>query len=112
VEVTAREGNRYAQKFLENMPNLKLKSRTHHWKQTNIIEIIKLLAFFLSRLHQKPYIKSYFSHRKILETPIFLELFSERRFHLPLKFNFVDNESHDGANCSSKRLNSNPYWII
>jgi hypothetical protein len=36
---------------------------------------------------------SYFSRRKILETLIFLDLFSERRFHLLLKFlNFVDNE--------------------
>jgi hypothetical protein len=35
----------------------------------------------------------------------FLELFSERRFHLLLKFfHFVDNESYNEATCSSKRL--------
>jgi hypothetical protein len=35
---------------------------------------------------------------------MFLELFSERRFH-PLKFlHFVDNESYDEATCGSKRL--------
>jgi hypothetical protein len=33
AEVIARETNRSAQKFLENMPNLKLKSRTHGWKE-------------------------------------------------------------------------------
>jgi hypothetical protein len=30
AEVMARETNCYAQKFLENMPNVKPKSRTHH----------------------------------------------------------------------------------
>lgn len=40
-----------------------------------------------------------------METPIFLELFTERRFHLLLKFcNFVDNEGYDEATCGSKRL--------
>jgi hypothetical protein len=54
AEVIAREANRYAQKFLENMPNLKLKSRTHRLKETKRIEIMKLLAFFLLQgLHQK-----------------------------------------------------------
>jgi DNA-directed RNA polymerase subunit RPC12/RpoP len=36
--------------------------------------------------------------------PIFLELLSERRFHLLLKFNFVDNKCYDEAICGSKRL--------
>jgi hypothetical protein len=31
VGVVATETNRYAQKFLENTCNLKLKSRTHRW---------------------------------------------------------------------------------
>jgi hypothetical protein len=35
AEVIARETNQYAQKFLENTPNLKPKSRTHRWKETN-----------------------------------------------------------------------------
>lgn len=49
--------------------------------------------------------KSCFCWRKILEMPIFLELFSERRFHLLLKFlHFVDNESYDEATRGSKRL--------
>jgi hypothetical protein len=89
VEVIARETNRYSNKFLENTPNLKLRSRTHHWKKTNRNELMKLLAFF----QQKPDNKSYFSWRKILKTPIFLDLFSERRFHLLLKFHFVDDEN-------------------
>jgi hypothetical protein len=33
-------------KCLENMPNLKLISRTHHWKETNRNEIM-MLEFFL-----------------------------------------------------------------
>jgi hypothetical protein len=63
-----------------------------------------LLAFFLLQgLHQKPDNRNYFCQRKILETPIFLELFSKRRFHL-LKYLHFDNESYDEATCGSKEL--------
>jgi hypothetical protein len=65
-------------------------------------EIMKFLAFFLLQgLHQKLDNKGYFSRRKILETPIFLDRFSERRFHLLLKFlHFVDNEK--GQHCETR----------
>jgi hypothetical protein len=46
AEVIARETNPYAQTFLENTPNLKLKCRTHRWKEMNRTEIMKLLALF------------------------------------------------------------------
>jgi hypothetical protein len=63
----ARETNWYDKNFLENMPNLKLRYTTHHWKETNRYEIMKLLAFFLLQgLHQKPDNMSYFSQKKIL----------------------------------------------
>jgi hypothetical protein len=40
-----------------------------------------------------------------LETPIFSELFAERRFHLLLKFlHFVDDERYEEATCGSRRL--------
>jgi hypothetical protein len=69
-------------------------------------EIMKLLTFIpLQGLHQKPDNKSYFFWRKILEPPIFLDLFSEKRFHFLFKFlYFVDNESYDEATCSYKRM--------
>ena len=87
-------------------PHLKEHSRVHKWKDTNKEEIMTLLAFFLLQgLHQKPDNKSYFSRRKLLETPIFLELFTEKRFHLLLKFlHFVDNEAYDENTSSSRRL--------
>jgi hypothetical protein len=47
--VAARETNLYAQKFLENTPNLKGRSRTHHWRETYKNEIMNLLAFFVTR---------------------------------------------------------------
>jgi hypothetical protein len=52
---------------------------------------------------------SFFSQRKILETPVFLDLFSERRFHLLVKFlHFVDNEKGHlcgpGYNCKNCRV--------
>jgi hypothetical protein len=69
-------------------------------------KMMKMLGFFLLQgLHQKLDNKSYFSQRKILETPIFLDWFSKRRFHLLLKFlHFVDNESHEETISGSKRL--------
>jgi hypothetical protein len=55
--------------------------------------------------HQKPDNKSYCSRRKILETPVFLELFSGRRFHLILGFlYFVDNEGDGEATCGPERF--------
>jgi hypothetical protein len=42
--------------------------------------------------------------RKILEISVFLELFTERRFHLLLKFHFVDNGHYEETTCSSRRL--------
>jgi hypothetical protein len=67
---------------------------------------MKFLTFFLlQELHQKPDNKSYFCQRKTVEMSIFLELFSERRFHLLLEFlHSVDNKSYDEATCGSKRL--------
>jgi hypothetical protein len=81
------------------MPNIKQVSSVHHSKEANRNEIMKLLAIFLLQgLHQKPN-NSYFSWRKILD------LFSERRYHLLLKFlHFVGYESYDGVTCGSKRL--------
>jgi hypothetical protein len=68
---------------------------------------MKLSAFLLLQgTDHKPDNKSFFfSKRKIFETSIFSELFTERRFHLLLKFlHFVDNESHLEATCGSRRL--------
>jgi hypothetical protein len=68
----ARETNLYAQTFLENTPNLKVRSRAHHWKETNKNEIMKLLAFFLlQRLHQKPDNELFFSQENSGNTHIF-----------------------------------------
>jgi hypothetical protein len=96
VDVIARE-TKYAQKFLEKTHDLKLRSRTCHWKETNRNETAKFPAFFLLQVpHQTPDIKRYFSWKKILETPMFLDLYSEKRFHLLPKFiHFVDDKSYD-----------------
>jgi hypothetical protein len=101
------------------MPNLNLRSKTHYWKETNRNKIIKLLAFFLLQgLHKELDNKSYFSWRKILETPIFVELFSER-FHPVVKFlHFVYNGRsqrreirHNCENCGAA-LYAVPFPIL
>jgi hypothetical protein len=92
----------YAYTFLENMFNLNLQSRIYHWKETNRN---KIMAFFLlQELHHQLDTKSCFSWRKILESPIFLGLFSKRRFLLLKVLCFADKESYDEAICGSKRL--------
>jgi hypothetical protein len=90
------------------MPNLKLRSRTHHWKETNRIEIMKLLAFFCYKDFTRNWITSYFTWSNNLEIPLLLDVFSERRLHLLLKFlHFVGKKKcqhhetrHNSENCS------------
>jgi hypothetical protein len=69
-------------------------------------KIRKLMAMFLLQgLHQKWTTRAIFSWREILQTPLFFNFFSERRFDLLLVFlHFLDNKSYDKAISSSKRL--------
>jgi hypothetical protein len=106
AEAVTIEINRYAQKFLENMPNLKRRPRTRHWKETDRNEIMDLLEFFCYKdSTRNRTIRAVFSRRKILGTSIFFgDLFNESSLHLPRFLRFVDNESYDVATCDSKRL--------
>jgi hypothetical protein len=62
---------------------------------------MKLLAFvLLEGFFQKPDNKSYISWGKIMDTPIFLDLFSERRFHLFKFLHFVGSEK--GQHCETR----------
>jgi hypothetical protein len=47
AELISRETSQYAEQFLEDMPNLKIRSRVHHWNNANREEIMKLLTFLL-----------------------------------------------------------------
>jgi hypothetical protein len=65
-----------------------------------------LASFLFQRIRQKWDNKNYFSHWKIQETHIFLDLFSQKWFHALLKFlQFIDNQSYNEDTCSSKRQN-------
>jgi hypothetical protein len=92
AEVISRETNCYAQTFLKNMTNLRCS--VYLWM--NIKWIMELLAFLLLwELYKKQDNGSNFSRRKMLETPIFWELFSERRLHLVFRFlHFADSVSY------------------
>jgi hypothetical protein len=64
---------------------------------------MKLLVFFLLRwFHQKHDNKRYFSRKKILKTPIFLDQFPEVRFHLLLKFIHFVGKTYSETACSSE----------
>ena len=64
-----------------------------------------LVAFFLLQiLHYKPDNKSYFLKRKVLVSPIFLELFKEKKFHLLPKFlHLVDNKAYNENTPGTRR---------
>jgi hypothetical protein len=52
VEVIARETNQYTQNFLENAPNLKLKSRTYRWIGIENYIIIKYSRYLPFQMQQ------------------------------------------------------------
>jgi hypothetical protein len=72
-----------------------------HWWNNEVTGIL-----LLQGLHQKTDNASYSSRKKkALGTSIFLELFTQRKFHLLLKYlHFFDNEIYDEVTCSSRRL--------
>lgn len=98
MEVVVRETNRYADQYLATH-NVKEKSRVKMWKETDIEEMRTFLGFMiLQSITVKPEYKLYFSRRESIETPFFLRIFTEKRFHLLLKFlHFVDNSTIDTA---------------
>jgi hypothetical protein len=68
---------------------------------------MKFLAFFLLQgLHKKPDNKSYFSKRKILETLIFLNLYSERRF-----LKFLHSADKEKGQCHETRFNCENFRV-
>jgi hypothetical protein len=75
----------------------------HHWNNTNKGEVIKLIVIHFLQGIEKNLTTCIFA-RKILEMPIFLELFT-KRFHLLLTFlHFFDNERYEEVMCDSTRL--------
>nr|CAH7715063.1 unnamed protein product [Callosobruchus chinensis] len=96
IDLIVEETNRFAiQYIVENNENIKPHSRVRKWKQTDKNEIRILIGLLiLQGICPKPEFKMYFSRRHSIETPFFLEVMSEKRFHLLLKFlHFVDNST-------------------
>uniref|UniRef100_A0A1S4LVC0 PiggyBac transposable element-derived protein domain-containing protein n=2 Tax=Ixodes scapularis TaxID=6945 RepID=A0A1S4LVC0_IXOSC len=69
------------------------RSRERDWIPTTKEEIKLLLGvWILQGIVQKPTLNSYFTQQPLLETPIFYQLFTEKRFCLLLKYlHFADN---------------------
>jgi hypothetical protein len=60
------------QNVSENMPHLKQRYRTHHWKEMNRKQIMQLLAFFtLQGLHQNQKPSVSFPRGKYWKHPYF-----------------------------------------
>lgn len=62
------------------------------------------MNLLLQELHQKPNNKNCLPKQKILESPLFLKLFTEGKFDLFKFTHFLDNEGCDEAACGCKRL--------
>lgn len=109
MEVMVRETNRYASQYLAN-PNIKEQSRVKKWKETNVDELRTLLGvLILQSVTMKPEYKMYFSRRESIETPFFLKIFTEKRFHLLMKFlHFVDNQTIDATTANRKLAKLGP----
>jgi hypothetical protein len=68
-----------------------------------------LVLFLLQGFDQKRDNKDCFSKRKILEMPIFSELFSEGRFFLLCKvLHFVDDGHYEEAMCDTRLYKLKP----
>jgi hypothetical protein len=61
AEITARVTIRYAPKCSEKTPNVKVRSRIHHWKK------IRLLAFFVNKDFTRNWLnRAFFTQKEIL----------------------------------------------
>jgi hypothetical protein len=77
---------------------MKRRHQDKDWVLTNKEEIKLFSAILLLQgIVQKPMMGNYFSHNRLLATPIFYEMMTEKRFLLLLKFlHFADNDSYNG----------------
>ena len=97
----AEQTNLYAQQQIgikSNQGKIKRRSREQDWVPTNKEEIKLLFALLLLQgIIQKPTLGHYFSRNRLVATPVFFEIMTEKRFFLLLKFlHFSDNEAYDG----------------
>lgn len=99
------ETNRYAEQFLQTHTNLPPNSRVKKWYNTNPEEIMLFICFLLLQgIVQLPTNAFYFSKRQIINCDIFNQIFSEKRFHLLLKFLHFNNNDLLSGYQGPKRL--------
>ena len=100
VELIASETNRYAEQFLEErLANLKTRSRSKEWTDTNSNEIRVFLALLLLQgVNHKPLIQQYFSKRASLYTPFFGDIIDKNSFILLHKFLHFNNNQRFNPN--------------
>lgn len=106
IDLMVTETNRYAKQFLVQS-QLKLKSRAHHWMQTNDVEMKKFLGLLLMMgLVNKPCIADYWSTDPVIATPLVNSIMPQDRFELLLKFwHFSDNDACPSGDWLSKLKN-------
>lgn len=80
IKLITEQTNLYAAQFFANNPKLKPHSRLRKWKDTNEAEMkIFLRHLVLQGIIGKPTLECYFSRRRIIENPFFLEAMSRKQ---------------------------------
>lgn len=105
----ADQTNVYAQQCIQaktDSGKMKPRSRDKEWFPTNAGEIKLLFSVMLLQgIVQKPTMGMFFSEKRIISTPFFPEVITDRRFHLLVRFlHFNNNELFDMNNDPNSKL--------
>lgn len=98
LQLISIETNLYASQLIGAENRRKPHSRSKYWVETTPSEIMDFIGFILLQgIVLLPNYSMYFSRRRIISCGIFSEIFTERRFHLLIKYlHFHNNESYEG----------------
>jgi len=93
-----RETNTYVAKKIQARSFIPLRSKMRDWKPVTKDEMYVVLALFiLMGIIQKPTLRSYFSKKFILATPIFGSIASMGRFESICNIMHFNNNDHVGT---------------
>ena len=100
-----RETNTYASQKIQARSFVPLRSRIRSWKPVTKDELYVVLALFMQMgIIQKPTLRSYFSKKYILVTPIFGSIISMDHFESICNFMHFYNNDHVGTYQGSSKL--------
>jgi len=105
IDVIVKETNRYAEQTMTRTPQRRM-SRTRQWEPVTKDDIWLFIGILvLQSVIRKPQQHWYWSHNRLLETPIIRRIMSEYRFSLIMKFlHFCNNDDFDANTHPAPKL--------